>query len=135
MSNPRQELEEFLEQLARLPGGPAAAVPDFFGPQLAGGAMAGDVFVLADSGRLRLADDGALLHARAESEALIVRLEAEVLTAIRELATPAMPPLPLALVAIALGVVEDGRQLKKALPGLDGAARDLMLMTVCRLCG
>ena len=97
--------------------------------------MAGDVFVLADGGRLRLADDGALLHARAESEALIVRLEAEVLAAIRELATPAMPPLPLALVAIALGAVDDGRQLKKALPGLDGAARDLMLMTVCRLCG
>ena len=46
-----------------------------------------------------------------------------------------MPPLPLTLVAIALGEVNDGRRLKKALPRLDGAAKDLMLMTVCRLCG
>jgi hypothetical protein len=41
----------------------------------------------------------------------------------------------LALLAIAAGDVDDGRRLKRRLPGLDGAARDLMLMTLCRLCG
>ena len=41
----------------------------------------------------------------------------------------------LALLAIAAGNVDDGRRLKVGLPRIDGAAKDLMLMTVCRLCG
>jgi hypothetical protein len=137
MPDTRKELEEFLQQLERLPGGPAAAVPDFFGPQLAPdpAATAPDSFRLKDGGTLRLEPDGRLVHDAADADQLIVQLSPEQLDAIHALATPAMPLLPLTLVAIALGAVDDGRRLKKALPRVDGAARDLMLMTVCRLCG
>lgn len=132
----RRELEEFLAQLERLPGGPAAAVPDFFGPWLDPQAAPGPtVFHLGDGDRLRLADDGRLVHETTQESRLIVQLDGDQVATLQTLATPAMPPLPLALVAIALGEVEDGRRLKKTLPRLDGAARDLMLMTVCRLCG
>lgn len=134
MPGARKDLEEFLEQLERLPGGPAAAVPDFFGPWLAGEPEA-HRFQLKDGGELALEDDGRLIHRRDGGETLILHLDAKQQTSIHELATPAMPALPLALVGIALGALEDGRRLKKTLPKLDGAARDLMLMTVCRLCG
>lgn len=137
MPDPRRELEEFLQQLERLPGGPSAAVPDFFGPQLAPDPAATEPhgFRLKEGGTLRLESDGRLVHDAADADLLIVQLDPEQLAAIQALATPAMPALPLTLVAIALGAVDDGRRLKKALPKLDGAARDLMLMTVCRLCG
>ncbi len=136
MPDPRRELEEFLQQLERLPGGPAAAVPDFFGPRLAGGAELGaNVFPLDEGGELRLHEDGSLVHVEAGVEHFVARPDAETWRAIRELASADMPALPLALVAITLGVVDDGRRLKRRLPKLDGAARDLMLMTVCRLCG
>lgn len=130
----RKELTEFLEQLERLPGGPAAAVPDFFGPWLAG-EPGPDHFSLKEGGSLTLEADGRLVRRGTDEAALIVQLTAEELEDIRALATEAMPPLSLTLVAIALGEVNDGRRLKKVLPRLDGAAKDLMLMTVCRLCG
>lgn len=138
MPDLRREIEEFLRQLERLPGGPGAAVPDFFGPQLAEGGAAGEDparFLLKDGGSLDLTADGRLIHAAAGGEQLILQLAPDQYDTLRALATPAMPPLPLTLVAIALGALDDGRRLKKALPRVDGAARDLMLMTVCRLCG
>jgi len=137
MADLRAELVEFLEQLERLPGGPAAAVPDFFAPWLAADPDAGasDRFLLRAGGELRLEADGRLVHGQDDAQTLIVHLDRDQSDLIRSLATPAMPPLPLALVAIALGALDDGRRLKKAAPKLDGAARDLMLMTVCRLCG
>ena len=44
-------------------------------------------------------------------------------------------PMLLGLLALATGDVAGDRLLKKLLPRVDGAAKDLMLMTVCRLCG
>ena len=39
------------------------------------------------------------------------------------------------LLAIAAGQIDDRKRLKRCAPKVDGAAKDLMLMTVCRLCG
>ncbi|MCU0841090.1 MAG: hypothetical protein MUC79_05115 [Thiobacillaceae bacterium] len=137
--------QELVWQLHRLPGGAAAAIPDFFAALLAGPEETDNqglpYWTLREGGRLRLTGDdaGGFLRLTHDGET-IVELPAELLAAARqEAGDPSSPytvsPLVLALVAIAAGHVDDHRQLKKALPRVDGAAKDLMLMTVCRLCG
>lgn len=133
---------EYRRQLARLPGGAAAAMTDFFSVCLAGPERLGEDglpgWPLEEGGwlRLRRAPEGGalrLVHEDAGQTTEVARLEEDLLTAAR--AEPAVSPLVLALVAIAAGDVDDGRRLRQRLPRLDAAARDLMLMTLCRLCG
>ena len=144
-----EDLQELVWQLHRLPGGAEAAIPDFFGPLLAGpptyAADPGmiEAWPLLEGGQLGLqhAPDGLrLVHLDAAGVHALAELPAELLAAARQTADDSsspftVSPLVLALMAIAAGRVEDDRRLKRALPRVDGAARDLMLMTVCRLCG
>jgi hypothetical protein len=132
----------YLDQLARLPGGTAAAMTDFLAPWLAGpeqrpGAER-SFWPLREGGRLCLQPSAAalLLTHEADGEQVeIARFGPALLAAATRADAPAVSPLVLALLAIAAGDVDDGRRLKRRLPGLDGAAKDLMLMTLCRLCG
>lgn len=136
--------QELVWQLHRLPGGAAAAIPDFFAGVMAGpeetDAAGLPRWPLREGGWLCLAGDaGGPLRLVHDGEP-IAELPAELLAAARQDADdpsspPTVSPLVLALVAIAAGHVDDQRRLKKALPRVDGAAKDLMLMTVCRLCG
>lgn len=144
-----EDLRELVWQLHRLPGGAEAAIPDFFGPLLSGPpthmADTGlvEAWPLLEGGQLGLLESAEGLHLvriDAAGTQTLAELPAELLDATRQTADdPASPrtvsPLVLALMAIAAGRVEDDRRLKRALPRVDGAARDLMLMTVCRLCG
>ena len=86
------------------------------------------------------------LHGDAHLELSGARLDARVGGGTTELATlpqalldearqAGVSALLLALLALATGDVDGDRVLKKLLPRVDGAAKDLMLMTVCRLCG
>lgn len=133
---------EYREQLARLPGGPAAALRDFLAPCLAGPAQCDDQglpgWPLDEGGWLslqRAPEGGALrlMHEDAAQATEVARFGEDLMTAAQ--VDPAVSPLVLALLAIAAGDVDDGRRLKRRLPRLDAAARDLMLMTLCRLCG
>ncbi len=144
-----EALQELVWQLHRLPGGAEAAIPDFFGALLAGppvhAADTGlvEAWPLLEGGELGLLEGAEGLHlVRIDTAGAqpLAELPGELLAAVRQTADdPAGPytasPLVLALMAIAAGRVEDDRRLKRALPRVDGAARDLMLMTVCRLCG
>lgn len=148
--------QELVWQLHRLPGGAAAAIPDFFASQLAdapsdpeirvGGASMAivEAWPLREGGQLVLLGEDVrglhLIHLQDRDSNRIADLPGELLAAARASdEDPASPltvsPLVLALVAIAAGQVDDGRRLKRQLPRIDGAAKDLMLMTVCRLCG
>lgn len=135
-----QNWKEMVWQLDRLPGGAGAALPDFFGPLLNGPEQTSDqglpVWTLREGGHLALergpgTDELRLAHLSDGGEETIARLPAELLAA----AADAVSPMVLALLAIAGGDVDDGRRLKHRLPAVDAAARDLMLMTLCRLCG
>ncbi len=150
----REDWLKLADQLATLPGGAAAAVPDFFA-NLVRDELAPitsewdyDGWVLMDGGVLSLrindAIDGMRLFlvrpgdghgpdlAYASDELAIARAGSELLEVSRERGVPA---LILFLLAIASGQIDDGRRLKVEVPKIDAAAKDLMLMTVCRLCG
>lgn len=129
-----QIYEELVWQLTRLPGGAAAAIPDFFGhlfsraPEIS---AQGEVWHFHEEARLSLRGD-TLSAQRGTEEKDIARLP-EALLAVAE--KSAISPMLLGLLALATGDVEGDRRLKGILPKADGAAKDLMLMTVCRLCG
>jgi hypothetical protein len=130
----RKIYAELVWQLARLPGGAEAAMPDFFGNCLAGPLeTAGDreVWPLADGARLVLEGDRLSTFVDG-TQTLIATLPADLLD---EAGKAVISPLLLGLLALATGDVDGDRQLKKLLPRVNGAAKDLMLMTVCRLCG
>lgn len=133
---------EYLDQLARLPGGPAAALRDYLGPCLAGPEQRDDLglptwpLAEGDCLCLRSVPEGGglrLLHISAGQTTEIARFGEDLLTAAKH--HPHVSPLVLALLAIAAGDVDDGRRLRQHLPRLDSAAKELMLMTLCRLCG
>lgn len=144
-----EKLQEMVWQLQRLPGGAAAAIPDFFAPLMAGPEERSEqsltCWPLREGGSICLgpaAGGSALLldyRVPAQTQA-IAELPADLLRAARHDADdPASPyavsPLVLGLLAIAAGDIDDGLRLKRLLPKVDAAAKDLMLMTVCRLCG
>lgn len=80
--------------------------------------------------RINDAVDGMrLFYVTPGDELGIARAGKELLDVAREKQVPAMILL---LLAIATGQVDDGRRLKVELPKIDAAAKDLMLMTVCR---
>lgn len=119
--------QELAWQLRRLPGGAAAAIPDFFGSLLAAAPQA-DCWQFHEGGALRLEAGGRLLH----GEEGIAQFPAELFAAAEDASIPAMI---LGLLALATGQIDGDRRLKAVLPKVDAAAKDLMLMTVCRLCG
>lgn len=139
----REDWDKLAEQLGHLPGGAAAAISDFFG-SLVGDDLAPitsewdfEGWQLKDGGVLSLrlhdaADGMRLFHVREENEMEIARVGSDLLPAAR---AGQVSPLLLILLAIATGQVDDHRRLKIESPKIDGAAKDLMLMTVCRLCG
>jgi hypothetical protein len=139
----REDWEKLAGQLATLPGGAAAAQPDFFG-SLVSDELAPitsdwdyDGWVLKAGGILSLrindAVDGMrLFYVTPGDELGIARAGKELIDVAREQRVSAMI---LMLLAIAAGQIDDGRRLKVELPKIDAAAKDLMLMTLCRLCG
>jgi hypothetical protein len=130
----RSTYEELVWQLARLPGGLAAALPDFFGPLLAGPPQRsdeGESWHLRDGGRLELR--GNRLEACLGGTVTPIATLPQAL--LEEAGRAGISALLLGLLALATGDVDGDRILKKCLPRVDGAARDLMLMSVCRLCG
>jgi hypothetical protein len=130
----RPTYEELVWQLSRLPGGAEAAMPDFFGRLLAGPAQTtdtGELWPLHDNARLEL--HGGQLSASLDGESTPIATLPRAL--LDEAAKAELSPLLLGLLALATGDVDGDRLLKKLLPKVDGAAKDLMLMTVCRLCG
>jgi hypothetical protein len=144
----REDWVKLADQLATLPGGAAAALPDFFG-NLVSDELAPvtsdwdyDSWVIKDVGVLSLrindAVDGMRLFLvwpgdeHGPDEMAIALAGGELLEVARDKGVSA---IVLCLLAIASGQIDDGRRLKVELPKLDAAAKDLMLMTVCRLCG
>ncbi len=119
--------QELVWQLNRLPGGAAAAIPDFFASLLAATPTA-QCWRFKQGGALELHADASLRH----GDTPIAQLPAELLAAAEAAALPAML---LGLLALATGQIDGDRRLKAVLPKVDAAAKDLMLMTVCRLCG
>lgn len=131
---PRNPYAELVWQLSRLPGGMAAAIPDFFGPLLARPpepTQDGEVWHLRGGGRLELYQ--ARISVRLGGVSTTIATLPQAL--LDEAAAAGVSPLLLGLLALASGDVDGDRRLKPLLPQVDGAARDLMLMTVCRLCG
>jgi hypothetical protein len=139
-----EDLQKLADQLDRLPGGCQAAIPDFFANFLEDGLapITSDWDVenwpCKEGGILVLRLDPAyhtarLFQVRGEDDEIqIAALPIQLMDVAREHGASA---IVLALLAIAAGNVDDGRRLKVGLPKIDGAAKDLMLMTVCRLCG
>jgi hypothetical protein len=125
---------ELVWQLSRLPGGMDAALPDFFGRLLTGlpeTTDTGEVWHLLDEARLELSEGQLSVHQAGEYTP-IAPLPRELLD---EATKARISPLLLGLLALATGDVDGDRRLKAVLPQVDRAAKDLMLMTVCRLCG
>ncbi len=118
--------QELVWQLNRLPGGALAAIPDFFGSLLAEAPQT-DYWQFTQ-GALTLHADGSLRH----GDSHIAEFPADLLATAEAAAIPAML---LGLLALATGQIDGDRRLKAVLPKVDAAAKDLMLMTVCRLCG
>ncbi|NTV96589.1 MAG: hypothetical protein HGA75_14455 [Thiobacillus sp.] len=134
---------KLIEQLGLIPGGAAKAEPDFFGhlitDDLAPTTSEWDFesWLLKDGRVLSLRLDEAhegmrLFVVDPDEDHFITRTGGELLTSARE---GGVSPLILMLLAIATGQVDDNKRLKLHAPGIDGAAKDLMLMSVCRLCG
>ncbi len=134
---PAPAWNEYLAQLNRLPGGTAAALTDFLSPWLAPPlpAATDPCWRLRQGGQLcleALPDALRLVYHTGTGRVEIARFGSELA---RVATAGQISPLVLALLAIASGDVDDARRLKQRLPGLDAAAKDLMLMTLCRLCG
>jgi hypothetical protein len=132
-----------IDQLERLPGGSARAEPDFFAAAITDGLAPTtsewdyDGWLLRDGRVLSLRLDEAQAGLRLflvdpEEAHFIARTGDALLDAARARNVSA---LVLFLLALATGQIDDNRRLKLHAPHIDAAAKDLMLMTVCRLCG
>jgi hypothetical protein len=138
-----EDWAKLIEQLGYLPGGAASAEPEYFGSlvqdELAPLSSEWDYegWLLKDGSLLTLrlhegVEGMRLYHVTPEDELAIAHAGKELLDAAR---TGDVSPLLLMLLAIATGQVDDRNRLKRVAPKVDAAAKDLMLMSVCRLCG
>ncbi len=139
-----EDWAKLIEQLNTLPGGAAAAEPDFFGSlitdELAPVTSEWDFegWMLKDGRVLSLRLDETqqgmlrLFVVDPAEEHFIAKTGDELLEAAR---TSDVSAVLLFLLALATGQIDDNKRLKIHAPKIDGAAKDLMLMTVCRLCG
>ncbi len=146
-----EHYRDLADQLATMPGGAASLRTDYFATvtvdglpadaeerlrsSLGGGYVLAEGWALAGGGVLALAVAG-------NGAARLVWLDATaepVLDFPSGLAVAAaeygIPPLGLALLVHAMGTVDDGGRLRRLLPQVDKAAKGLLLIASCRLCG
>lgn len=131
-------------QLAAMPGGHAnlrqeyfnsVTLPDTIPDMVLSSGEIIEGWRLLEGGALILvsARNGAslLVWLRKDGEKTIAEFPAELREAARECS---ITPLGLALLALAMGGVDDGL-LRKLLPDLHKAGKGLLLIAACRLCG
>jgi hypothetical protein len=148
-----EHYRDLADQLATMPGGPADLRGDYFGAvalpdapadaaaqlkaALGEGHVPAEAWALASGGLLALAESG-------DGNAQLVWLTdggaAEVILdyppGLAETAREyGIPPLGLALLVQAMGSADDGGRLRRLLPAVDKAAKGLLLIASCRLCG
>lgn len=134
---------DLAEQLAAMPGGHTRLREDFFATVTLPGAptilapLSAKIiegWQLKGGGSLALIHNGAgvrLAWLKQDSEEDIADFPGELHAAASEFT---ITPIGLALLALAMGALDDGR-LKKLLPDLHKASKSLLLIAVCRLCG
>lgn len=139
-----EDWAKLISQLNLIPGGAAKAEPDFFGHLITDDLAPTtsewdyDGWLLKDGRVLSLRLDemqegGLRLFVVDPEEAhYIARAGDELMTAARDSGVSA---LVLFLLALATGQIDDNKRLKIHADKIDAAAKDLMLMSVCRLCG
>lgn len=130
-----EDWRELAAKLDLLHGAAPSAIPEYFGGLLMQPPNTGhgsECWTFRECGQLILDPAGHLIHAQVDVQTPIVCSPPELMQAAHE---ATVSPLLLTLLGIAVGHLDDGRRLKRCLPRVDGAAKDLMLMTVCRLCG
>lgn len=92
-------------------------------------------WMLHEDGVLALAsgehNNASLIWLSRDGEEILACFSSELQEAAREYA---VTPLGLALLVLAMGGADDSR-LKKLLPALHKAGKELLLIAVCRLCG
>lgn len=134
----REHYRDLADQLAAMPGGVARLRADYFATVTVAEAAAPDAleaWTLAAGGLLALvrAGEGTRLVWRRETgeDAIL-----DYPPGLDEAAEGyAVPPLGLALLVQAMGTVDDDRRLRRLLPEVDKAAKGLLLIATCRLCG
>lgn len=135
---------DLADQLAVMPGDHLRLREEYFGnitlpdPSPDYLPSCGDIiegWTLKGKGTLALVDSGngslPLMWLQKDGEEAVAIFSGELLSAAREFN---VTPLGLALLALAMGGVDDGR-LKILLPDLHKACKGLLLIAVCRLCG
>lgn len=135
---------DLAEQLAAMPGGHANLRQEHFNSVTLPDAIPG---INLSSGEIiegwMLQEGGALALVGATGGAALLVWQgkdgdetiAEFSAGLREAAGEfSITPLGLALLALAMGGVDDGR-LRKRLPDLHKAGKGLLLIAACRLCG
>lgn len=147
-----EHYRDLADQLATLPGGPADLRGDYFGtvtlPEapadgearlksaLGENASLAEAWALAGGGLLVLAEspDGGvrLVWLRDGVAETLLDYPPGLAATAREYG---IPPLGLALLVQAMGTADDEGRLRRRLPAVDRAAKGLLLIASCRLCG
>lgn len=147
-----EHYRDLADQLATMPGGPANLRADYFATVTvsdipSGGeervkAAFGDGIVLAEAwglaagGLLALAElpdgNGRLVWLKDGGAESILDYPPGLAATAGEYG---IPPLGLALLVQAMGTADDGGRLRRLLPAVDKAAKGLLLIASCRLCG
>lgn len=136
---------DLAEQLAAMPGGHANLRMEYFGSvtlpdpipcHTPTSSMVIDGWLLQGEGALALISaengDAKLAWLRNDDEESIAIFPGELQKAASKLS---ISPLGLALLALAMGGVDDNGRFKKLLPAAYKASKGLLLIAVCRLCG
>lgn len=146
-----EHYRDLADQLATMPGGPDNLRADYFGAvtladvppgaERLKGAL-GEEYALAEawalvSGGLLAVAEGPEGSARlawlnADGAEPILDYPAGLVETAREYR---VPPLGLALLVQAMGTADDDGRLRRLLPAVDKAAKGLLLIASCRLCG
>ncbi len=140
-----EHYRDLAEQLAAMPGGHASLREEHFASLTLPDPISGhivsptgeilDGWVLKEQGMLALISakngDVPLIWLRPDNEEVIALFPNSLLKAADEFT---IAPLGLALLALAMGSVDDSR-LRKLLPDLHKSSKGLLLIAACRLCG
>lgn len=147
-----EHYRDLADQLATMPGGPANLRGDYFGvvtlPEAPADAGAGlktalgenhalaEAWALVAGGMLALAEGpegtAQLVWLKDGGVDAILDYPPGLVEAAREYG---IPSLGLALLVQAMGTADDGGRLRRLLPAVDKAAKGLLLIASCRLCG
>lgn len=135
---------DLAQQLVAMPGGHTKLREAYFGSLTLPVRIPADLllsrriiegWMLHEDGVLALAsgehNDASLIWLSKDGEEILACFSSELQKAAREYA---VTPLGLALLVLAMGGADDSR-LKKLLPALHKASKELLLIAVCRLCG